>query len=66
MTKYLYYNHPAVPPPNIKVGQWYSLDELKTMYSMDYIVYYFFPANFGWESCEEIYPKKKEIKQTKK
>lgn len=58
MTKYLIYNHSAVPPFGISVGAWYSLEELKQKFDMDYIVYRFLPANFGWESCEEIYPKK--------
>lgn len=58
MTKYLIYNHPAIPPCGINIGVWYSLDELKQKFDMEYIVYRFSPANFGWESCEEIYPKK--------
>lgn len=70
MEKCLYWQHPAVPPINIKAGQWYTLRELKELYDMDYITTFFFPANFSWTDVEEIYPKKKdskkEVKQTKK
>ncbi len=59
MEKYLTYFHPAVAPSGIQLNRWYSLTELKEKFDMDYIVYHFLPANFGWEECEEIYPKKR-------
>ena len=63
MQKCLVYNHPAVPPVGIKVGIWYTLEELKEKFDMEYIVYRFQPCNFGWEQVEEIFPKKKEEKK---
>ena len=61
MQKCLIYNHSAMPPANIKLGQWYTLDELRKVYSfsLDYITAFFMPTNFGWEEIKEIYPKKK-------
>lgn len=63
MIKYLTYFHSSVPPIGIKLNQWYSLEELKEKFTMDYIVNFFFPANFGWEEIEEVYPKKKEVEK---
>jgi hypothetical protein len=63
VTKYLIYNHPAIPPVGIKVGVWYSLEELKEQFSLEYIVFRFQPTNFGWESVEEIFPKKNKEKE---
>lgn len=65
MQKCLIYNHSAIPPVNIKLNQWYTLDELRNVYSfsLDYITAFFMPTNFGWEEIEEIYPKKKEDKK---
>lgn len=59
MEKYLIYAHPSIPPVGIKNGQWYSLGELKEKFDIEYITQFFMPSNFGWEECEEIYPKKK-------
>lgn len=70
MIKYLTYCHASEPPIGIKIGQWYSLDELKERFGLDYVTQFFFPSNFSWTEVEEIYPKKKnsnrEVKQNKK
>jgi hypothetical protein len=52
MTKYLIYTHPAVAKGNIKVGTWYSLEELQQNYTLDEIKCFFSPCNFGWEELE--------------
>lgn len=52
MTKYLVYIHPAIPPANIKLNTWYSLEELKERFSMEYIRQFFSPANFAWEDLD--------------
>jgi homospermidine synthase len=62
MRKCLIYSHPAVPPAGIRIGEWYTLDELKERFSIEYITKFFQPANFGWEECEEIFPRKKKVK----
>lgn len=68
MQKCLIYNHPSVAPPNIQLGRWYTLDELRNVYgfSLEYITHFFMPTNFGFEELEEIYPKKKEEKKKDK
>jgi hypothetical protein len=58
MAKCLIYNHPSVPPVGINLGVWYTLEELKEKFDLEYIVYRFQPTNFGWEEVEEIFPKK--------
>ncbi len=52
MTKYLVYIHPSVPPANIKVGTWYSLEELQERFDSEFIKCFFTPSNFGWEEIE--------------
>ena len=66
MEKYLIYAHPSIPPVGIKNGQWYSLEELKERFGLEYVTQFFMPTTFGWEEVEEIYPKKKEVNKTKK
>lgn len=56
MTKYLVYVHSSKPPANIKVGTWYSLDELKQRFEMGYIKEFFSPSNFAWEDLNEKKP----------
>ena len=34
MRKCLIYSHPAVPPAGIRIGEWYTLDELKERFSI--------------------------------
>ena len=63
MTKYCIYVHPSVPPVGIKVGVWYSLEELKERFTLEEIVFKFQGANFGFEELEEVYPKKKEVEK---
>ena len=58
MVKYCIYSHAAVPPANIKLEQWYALEELKERFTLDEIKLYFIPANF---SLSELEPK---IKKT--
>jgi hypothetical protein len=64
MTKYLVYTHSAKPPINIKIGIWYSLDELKSRFAIEYIKEFFSPSNFAWEDLNEKKSNdiKKEIK----
>ena len=62
MEKYLVYVHSAIPRGNIKTGIWYSLEELKGMFDMDYIKDFFSPCNFAWEELEED----TNVKETKK
>ena len=52
MEKYCVYAHSSVPKGNIKIGMWYSLEELKGMFDMDYIKDFFTPSNFAWEEIE--------------
>lgn len=52
MSKYLIYVHPSVPPANIKVNTWYSLEELQVRFDLDYIKAFFHPANFSFSELE--------------
>ena len=63
MTKYLVYIHSSKPPVNIKIGIWYSLDELKGRFDISYIKEFFSPSNFAWEDLDE--KKVKEVSDKK-
>jgi hypothetical protein len=61
VVKYLTYVHAAVPKGNIKVGTWYSLEELLEIFTMDEIKYFFHPCNFGYEELERKVSKTKNL-----
>ncbi len=56
--KFLVYAHPSVPPVNIKINVWYSLDELKERFDLEEIKHFFQPSNFAWEDLDKVDVKK--------
>jgi len=51
--KILVYNHPAVPPVNIKLGRGYLLEELEKDFNLEEMKCFFKDENFSWDEVEE-------------
>ena len=49
MDRILVYNHPAVPPINIKLDKGYLLEELEKEFSLDELKCFFKTENFEWD-----------------
>ena len=58
MDKILVYNHPAVPPTNIKLGRGYLLEELECKFTLDEMKCFFKAENFNWEDSVKVDIKK--------